>query len=79
MLEILRAADAMLKPIRSGTVKAQSKGIIRDIQSGGQPLVRSTFPSGLYIVFQISTIIKNVLFNLKLYYNYPVCETCCSE
>lgn len=59
VLEILRAADAMLKPIRSGTVKAQSKGIIRDIQSGGQPLVRSTFPSGMRLHIPLNGTAQN--------------------
>lgn len=36
VIEILKAATAMLKPIRLGTVKAQPKGIIRDIHNIGQ-------------------------------------------
>ena len=39
---MLRAADAILKPIRSGTVKAQAKGIIRDIHNTGHSLGRPT-------------------------------------
>ena len=36
VIEILRAADIMLKPILSGTVKAQAKGIIPFIHSAVQ-------------------------------------------
>jgi len=43
---VLKAANTMLKPIRLGTVKAQPKGIIRDIHNIGQTAGRGSIPTG---------------------------------
>ena len=42
----------MLKPIRSGTVKAQAKGIIRDIHNNGNTtLGRHSLRAGMTCIF----------------------------
>ena len=54
VVEILRAAVVMLKPIRSGTVKAQAKGIIRDIHNNGNTtLGRQSLRAGKSLFFFI--------------------------
>lgn len=66
VLEILRAAVVMLKPIRSGTVKAQAKGIIRDIHNAGHSSAvgRGSLPAGknYFIYREILSMFCNYLF-----------------
>ena len=55
MIEILKAASTMLKPIRLGTVKAQPKGIIRDIHNiGPSTSGRGHLPTGKLQPFHIT-------------------------
>lgn len=66
VIEILKAANAMLKPIRLGTVKAQPKGIIRDIHNIGQPSFgRGNVPTGVRMHVPTNNSSNNARQNIR--------------